>query len=261
MLARLCTGLFLLAVMLLLLWQGRLWVWQVATFLAVLPAAWEWAILGGLNNKAAMWYTGLFALLLVLGGVLLDGNLTAADAVLTVVCGWWALVAPWSLRHQWRRRLWFLALGMLLLFAAWHAAAILFIGNVYVLAAVLAVVWTSDSAAYFFGKAMGRHRMAPQISPGKTWEGFFGGLGAVLLLAYLAGPLVFSAPPSVWLVAAAAAVVGLGVLGDLFESSLKRQAGMKDSSALLGSHGGMLDRIDALLPALPFAALLAPWLG
>lgn len=258
MLARLSVGLLLLFAALLLLWSDKPWLWNMVTFMAVLPAAWEWGLLGGLSTIAAAWYTGFFALLLVLGGVALEGNLMATDTVLIAVCCWWALIAPWSLRRQWRwRRVWFLALGMLLLFTAWYATVLLFANNVYALLAAFSVVWVSDSVAYFTGKTWGQNRIAPQLSPGKTWEGVLGGMSAVLLLAYVVAPLFFSVPSPMWLVAAAATMVGLGVLGDLFESSIKRRAGAKDSGVLLGSHGGVLDRVDALLPTLPFAALIA----
>ena len=142
------------------------------------------------------------------------------------------------------------------------------------LLSVLALVWIADIGAYFSGKAFGRHKLAPSISPGKSWEGAIGGAVAVLLLAALA---ILCAPAAPWLQdtfavrlqarfgwAAALAVllllVAASVAGDLFESMLKRRAGLKDSSALLPGHGGVLDRIDALVPVLPLAALIGVWL-
>jgi len=126
-------------------------------------------------------------------------------------------------------------------------------------------VWIADTAAYFSGRAFGRRKLAPQVSPGKTWEGVYGGLAAVGLYALALVPLAAEggfkgvvAPLSVivW-IALALALAALSVVGDLCESLLKRQAGVKDSGRLLPGHGGVLDRIDALLAAMPAAALLA----
>jgi phosphatidate cytidylyltransferase len=128
------------------------------------------------------------------------------------------------------------------------------------------VVWLADIGAYFAGKAFGRHKLAPAISPGKTWEGAIGGWLAVLIVAAVAfalhafEPTLYSA--LLEHLGAARTLVTLtilvvfSVIGDLFESMLKRQAGVKDSSGLLPGHGGVLDRIDALLPVLPLAMLL-----
>jgi phosphatidate cytidylyltransferase len=120
----------------------------------------------------------------------------------------------------------------------------------------MGVVWTADIAAYFTGRAFGRHKLAPQISPGKTWEGVAGALVAVMLywsaISWgLPGLSLHFAAGLVLVVA----LTGVGILGDLFESWLKRVAGLKDSGALLPGHGGVLDRVDALTSTLPLAAL------
>jgi phosphatidate cytidylyltransferase len=131
----------------------------------------------------------------------------------------------------------------------------------------MAVVWIADIAAYFAGRRFGKRKLAPTISPGKTWEGVWGALVAVAAYALLlvavapsafapAGPAAMAA-----FVAFLPLLAALSVVGDLFESLLKRQAGVKDSGALLPGHGGVLDRVDALLAAMPFAALAATaWL-
>jgi phosphatidate cytidylyltransferase len=124
-------------------------------------------------------------------------------------------------------------------------------------------VWVADIAAYFAGRAFGRRKLAPAISPGKTWEGVYGALAAVVLYALALVPLARAAgyprEPTALAIAAwivlALALTALAVGGDLFESLLKRLAGVKDSGTLLPGHGGILDRIDALLAALPLAAL------
>jgi phosphatidate cytidylyltransferase len=131
---------------------------------------------------------------------------------------------------------------------------------------LLLVVWLADIGAYFAGKALGRHKLAPSISPGKTWEGAIGGWVAVIVIGALAAATGFYAPTVFtalvahlgWVRAfiALTVLVVFSVVGDLFESLLKRQAGVKDSSGLLPGHGGVLDRIDALLPVLPIALLM-----
>jgi phosphatidate cytidylyltransferase len=140
------------------------------------------------------------------------------------------------------------------------------------LLSVMVLVWIADIGAYFSGKAFGKRKLAPSISPGKSWEGAIGGSVAVLLIAALA--ILFGAPALAdtfaarvqarfgWLALAAVllVLVAASVVGDLFESQLKRRAGVKDSSSLLPGHGGVLDRIDALIPVLPLAALIDHWL-
>jgi phosphatidate cytidylyltransferase len=142
---------------------------------------------------------------------------------------------------------------------------------VYLLS-VMALVWIADIGAYFAGKAFGRRKLAPSISPGKSWEGALGGALAVLVLAsasVLFGGALFADTFAVrvqaslgWvaLLAILVVIVAASVIGDLFESQLKRRAGVKDSSKLLPGHGGVLDRIDALIPVLPLAALIGAWL-
>jgi phosphatidate cytidylyltransferase len=142
---------------------------------------------------------------------------------------------------------------------------------VYLLS-VMALVWIADIGAYFSGKAFGKHKLAPSISPGKSWEGAIGGGIAVLVLSALtilfggaALADTFAARIHARLgwagtLAILALIVAASVVGDLFESQLKRRAGVKDSSQLLPGHGGVLDRIDALIPVLPLAALIDAWL-
>ncbi|WP_036167907.1 phosphatidate cytidylyltransferase [Massilia sp. 9096] len=136
------------------------------------------------------------------------------------------------------------------------------------LLSVMAIVWVADIGAYFAGKAFGKRKLAPSISPGKSWEGAIGGGVAVLVLASLSvafgGPMfadTFAAHVQrAWgwvpMLAVLVVIAAFSVIGDLFESQLKRRAGMKDSSNLLPGHGGVLDRIDALIPVLPLAALI-----
>jgi len=151
------------------------------------------------------------------------------------------------------------------LIGAWVAIVQLQAYSPGLVLAAMALVWIADTAAYFTGRAFGRRKLAPHVSPGKTWEGVYGGLAAVALYALALVPLAAAgrfagtvSPLAVILwVAGALALAALSVVGDLCESLLKRQAGVKDSGRLLPGHGGVLDRIDALLAAMPPAALLA----
>ncbi|MCS6944559.1 MAG: phosphatidate cytidylyltransferase [Sutterellaceae bacterium] len=158
--------------------------------------------------------------------------------------------------------------GALVLAAAWFSLLALYREGVVYLLSVLAIVWIADIAAYFVGRAFGRRKLAPRISPGKTWAGVGGALAGVLLAAILAWQLASAAPLfsnmlfnrlAAWAMPLLAVLVLLGVVGDLFESQMKRHAGVKDSSGLLPGHGGVLDRIDALLPVLPAAVLIHRW--
>jgi len=196
-------------------------------------------------------------------------------ALLAVACGCWLLIAALVLHgaHRGARlphRL-SVPLALLLVAAAWLALMhLLDAGFVYLLS-VLVIVWIADIAAYFAGRRWGRRKLAPAISPGKTWAGVGGAVAAVLAAALL---LALVAPGMAALsnllqqrlataaaLAVLAALVALSIVGDLFESLLKRQVGAKDSGRMLPGHGGVLDRIDALLAVLPAAALLDLWLG
>ena len=138
-------------------------------------------------------------------------------------------------------------LGLVLLFSTWFGLMGLHRVSPWLLLAVLATVWIADTAAYFFGKRFGRIKLAPSISPGKTWEGVAGALFTVTL--YGTG-LCIIFDINVWLIIGLWLIVVLSIMGDLFESLLKRQAGIKDSGQLLPGHGGLLDRIDGLIPSL-----------
>ena len=154
------------------------------------------------------------------------------------------------------------------------AIVVLFRHSPLFLLSVMALVWIADIGAYCAGKAFGKRKLAPMISPGKSWEGAIGGGVAVLLLATLS---VLAGGSATWfadtfavhvqqrlgwaaLFAILIVITAASVVGDLFESQLKRRAGFKDSSKLLPGHGGVLDRIDALIPVLPLAALIDTWL-
>ncbi len=156
------------------------------------------------------------------------------------------------------------------LLACFVAILVLFQHSALYLFSVMALVWLADIGAYFSGKAFGKRKLAPSISPGKSWEGVVGGWLAVVILAggsTFAPQLADTFSPHLlaawgwggWL-AVMTLIVAASVIGDLFESQLKRRIGMKDSSNLLPGHGGVLDRIDALIPVLPLAVLCGQWM-
>jgi phosphatidate cytidylyltransferase len=122
---------------------------------------------------------------------------------------------------------------------------------------VLAVVWASDSAAYYIGRRFGKRKLAPAISPKKTWEGLWGQLGAGLLVGAVAAPVLFPGANATPLALLGLAVSGLAVVGDLLESTFKRSCAVKDSGGLLPGHGGFLDRLDSLLFVTPFVFAVA----
>ncbi len=247
--------------------------WACAVLAVVLAAALEWSRLAGFPRAGRVAYASV----LVLAGAALLAVAPPVrgtgwpDGVLVVACGlatlfWLAVALPWVIR-RWpaRPRPVLAAAGAVALAGVWIALVELQARSPWLVLAAMAIVWIADTAAYFAGRAFGRRKLAPLVSPGKTWEGVWGGLAAVAVYAAALvpfagaagyegpfGPLAFVA----WL-ALAVALAMLSVVGDLYESWLKRQAGVKDSGSLLPGHGGVLDRVDALLAAMPPAALAA----
>ena len=219
---------------------------------------------------------------LFIGGILVAGIALLAlpafgfdrgwpTAVVLAGCGlsglFWLLVAPAWVTQRWPTsgRGPMFVVGWIVLLGGWMALVELQARSPWLVLAAMAIVWIADTAAYFAGRAFGRRKLAPAISPGKTWEGVYGALAAValyaLLLLTLAPPTglasALDAPVIVASIACALLITGISVIGDLFESLMKRHAGVKDSGNLLPGHGGVLDRIDALVAAMPLAALAA----
>jgi phosphatidate cytidylyltransferase len=219
--------------------------------LLLIAAGLEWARFCRLARPGAIVYAGvLAALFLALQRAGLQREMFALAAF------FWIVAAP---AWMWRgvepaQASWIGAAGFAVLLPAGLAMAALAPIEVLV---VLVLVWIADTAAYFVGRAWGRHKLAPAISPGKTWEGAFGGLVGAALYAII---LAFFTDPGAWpsLVATAAVLGMASIVGDLFESAAKRQAGLKDSGSLLPGHGGVLDRIDSATAVLPLAALVWP---
>lgn len=189
-------------------------------------------------------------------------------ATVAVALVWIALVPAMLVRahtHERRHPVGLGLFGVAASMALWYSlAALLLRSGAWYLVSMMALIWVADSAAYFVGRAWGRRRLAPAVSPGKTWEGAWGGLlGAVLwVILNTFWPGSFGDQLVArwgWAVAllTAALLAGVSIVGDLFESLLKRRAGMKDSSRLLPGHGGVLDRIDALYPVAPIVLLIS----
>lgn len=271
---RIITALVLLAVVLPAMFHTSVVPFAALAVVMVAAAGWEWACMNTLSGRPALLIGGglggLLLLFWVWGG--LDRSWPVA---------WWLSAGVWlslallMLKRGvpgWQR--WPVALrlagGLLLLACAWLALVQARQTGLVFLLSVLTLVWAADIAAYAGGRAFGRRKLAPTLSPGKSWEGVFSGLFGVVLLASFwlwfdlrfpaDAPSLFSrlwrAGP-VWTLVALLLLTAASVVGDLLESLVKRGAGMKDSSRLLPGHGGVLDRVDALLPVLPLAMLFA----
>ncbi len=236
----------------------------VAVFAAIVAlAAWEWAGL----LRMALRLRWIYAILILIPCACLyasgmPAQLMAGLCYLALI--FWLLLVPLWLDRGWPLRNDFggLMVGSMLLIPSWAAMVMLYSKGPLLLLEAMALVWVADIAAYFAGRAWGRHKLAPLISPGKTWEGAAGALLAVLAygiaLGSASGQLSIAQPRGIaWAVAALALATGVSILGDLFESMSKRQAGVKDSSQLLPGHGGVLDRIDSLTSTLPLLAMAA----
>ena len=231
--------------------------------------AYEWALLVRLHAGAAIFYA--FACALLYGAVtVLAWPITASGmpmmAILGAAFAFWGLAVPaWLAYGMQSSPRWLLcAAGLAVLVPAGLAIIAL---PAWLLLAILGLVWISDTAAYFVGRAFGRHKLAPTVSPGKTIEGAAGALVASLVYAVILAasmPAIGAHVTGIaWAPYAGATIVlcVCGILGDLFESLAKRHAGVKDSGKLLPGHGGVLDRIDSVCAALPVGALLGSWAG
>lgn len=222
-----------------------------AALVAVLAAgaAHEWGRLCGLRDARLLSFTAAVVLLFIVLFVSAPGGRLAAFGI---AVAFWLLVAPlWLARGiGGASTVALVGAGFVVLVPASLAMTALEPAR---LLAVLVLVWIADSAAYFVGRAWGRRKLAPSISPGKTWEGAAGGVAAALAYAIICKRVFGDAAWAPYL-AAAVLLAAASIVGDLFESAAKRRAGVKDSGALLPGHGGILDRIDSATAVLPLAA-------
>jgi phosphatidate cytidylyltransferase len=276
---RVITAVVLLAILLPALFYRTSFPFCTVALVLIAAGAWEWGRLNGCAQSVSV----LLALACVLMcglswyGGLLDKPLTM---LWTLAGGGWVLAGAWLLRQGvsgWPRLPKGLRLfgGLVALWLAWLAVAQARVMGINFLLSVLLLVWVADISAYFAGRAFGgrfsKGKLAPSISPGKSWEGVWGGMVGVVLLSLAWAGLDTGAPNAfsgslyarLWsqhgvvvMLVAVIFLAAMSVVGDLVESLIKRSAGVKDSSSLLPGHGGVLDRVDALLPALPLAMML-----
>jgi phosphatidate cytidylyltransferase len=258
---RIITAFLLIAAFIPLLFMSSNMTWALVMLALSLLAVYEWGELIGLKPIAAGFYTVLCGLL----GVVMLRSMAVFGFhwlfyqslfVFLVALVLWVLIVPILLTKFLviHNKLLLSSLGFLLVAPLWLALISAKGADPWLLFTLLSTIWIADTAAYFSGKQFGKNKLAISISPGKTWEGV---IGALLAVTIFAATLYFSAVvnslaifPLLWLVAT------LGVVGDLFESLIKRQMNKKDSGHLLPGHGGILDRIDGLLPSLPIAVLM-----
>ncbi|MDB5869156.1 MAG: phosphatidate cytidylyltransferase [Polaromonas sp.] len=270
---RVITAVVLLAILLPALFYKTPLPFCGLALLMIAAGAWEWGRLNAFGHVASL---GLAVVCVVAcGWSWYDGWLEKPLPLLWAVTGAaWVLAGSWLLHSGvagWSRipRMLRLAGGLLALCLAWLAIAQARVMGIEFLLSILMLVWVADIFAYFSGRAFGgrfsRGKLAPSISPGKSWEGVWGGMTGVVLMSlvwiFVGGNSLYSHLVQrhgiAFMLVAVIFLAAMSVVGDLVESLVKRSAGAKDSSALLPGHGGVLDRVDALLPALPLAMMLA----
>jgi phosphatidate cytidylyltransferase len=275
---RLITAILLLALLLPAIFYPAPGAFAAVAIVLISAAAWEWARLNNCGAKAAL-LSGAVCAAMCLASWSVGLLLVKMSLFWIGVGGVWVLLSAWLLRvgvpgwqsaHRGLR----LCGGIFALWAAWLAVAQARVIGINFLFSVLVLVWVADIFAYFAGRAFGNklfaRKLAPSISPGKTWEGALGGMIGVVLLSLVwhwvetksmsHQDSLYSRLAAIGPMFSVLAVIFLSVMsvvGDLVESLFKRSAGVKDSSGLLPGHGGVLDRIDALLPVLPLAMMLS----
>lgn len=232
--------------------------WKTLLGLVALLAAREWATLAGCGRVGQLSFVVAIALICVF----LDRWGNGLHWIVGVVLVFWLGVVPlWLFQHiALRQRALLLIAGAIVIAPTWLAFTALRELSPALVLFLMGLVWVADSAAYGAGHAWGRHKLAPAISPGKTWEGVFGALAAAAIYVStwkMFGPADalgrVSQVPFAGLLVATLALVAISILGDLFESHIKRTAGVKDSGTLIPGHGGILDRIDSQTSVMPVA--------
>lgn len=244
-------------------------VFALVLGLVMVPAIFEWARLVPLHSLLAR---AAFGVVIVLSAWLLwtRGLHVHIDSLLLLAFGWWLWVLFWLSRpamlsgEGYASRGIKSAAGVLLIVSTWASLTVLHATDrgEWLVLMLLVIVWLADSGAYFAGRAWGRNKLAPHVSPGKTWEGVYGGAAAGVFFAAVAGWFYSRTLEGCFMFALVALLVVLfSVAGDLLESLMKRHRGVKDSGTLVPGHGGMLDRIDSLLAAAPLFLMGLDWFG
>lgn len=270
----------LLVAIVALFWLSPMWfTFGLAGLIVV--GMWEWAQFAGFKRPIARAIVAVVTICLLYFPLFASTDYIKASRFLTdettpllfVACIWWAVAFGLVVTYPKSASLWansvsakfifgfctlipFFIATLALRFYHYHVSPY---QGTYLLLYVFSLIWAADSGAYFFGRALGKHKLAPKVSPGKSWEGAIGGLFtaavvAVLFLQFTPNNLLGREVNLVPFVALSVATVAISILGDLTESMFKRQAGIKDSSHLIPGHGGVLDRIDSLTAAVPFFA-------
>jgi phosphatidate cytidylyltransferase len=270
---RIITALALLAILLPAMFASSAEPLALLTLCLIAAGAWEWGRLNGLGMRGAL-RCGAACLFMCFLTWAARWAYEPPAFMWTITGALWVLISAWLIRGGvpcWAPipRFLRLTVGVTALWATWLALYQAKVMGTSFLLSVLLTVWMADIAAYFAGRAFGKRKLAIHISPGKSWEGVWGGMVGVAIMAWAwvwldlrgvtDGLSVFSALyQNGWpyMVLAILFLVAMSVVGDLVESLVKRSAGMKDSSQLLPGHGGVLDRVDALLPALPISLML-----
>ncbi len=257
---RVITATIMLPVALIITFLLPINIFSVITGLIVVLAAWEWANLSHLTTQTFRIMYAIVTGLLIIGSSFFQST----GFLLGIGLAWWIMAIMLIISYPesksaWQSRVVKLILGWLVLIPAW--AGLVTIRNQeygsYYLLYLFGIVWMADIAAYFSGRLFGKHKLAPKLSPGKTWQGVIGGMIMVSILALIVVSYTGFAPFNRLGVFMVSLVVFVfSVFGDLFESMLKRERGIKDSGNILPGHGGVLDRLDSLIAAAPIFAML-----
>ena len=257
---RVVTAIVALSVLAVVMFVMPVIIARIAIALLMLGAAWEWSgFIFSKENKGRYVYLLFIAILMAVIFVELP-NAGLVDIILKISLGWWFTALAWMFFFPTpiaQPVAWIC--GALVIVPAWLALDILYLQRPELLLFALLIVWVADMGAYFVGKGFGRVKLAPRISPGKTWEGVFGGVSAVMVLAAM-GSQAFEIEIVV-IVPFCLAVAMISIVGDLTVSMFKRHSGMKDSGNLFPGHGGVLDRIDSVTAAAPLFAYALSWTG
>ncbi len=270
---RILTALVILPLFAVALFWFPNWAWDAFTAFIVLVACREWSQFCRFEGRHGTVFRVITVMLvLLLGGLYLMPSpalfKSVAQALFGISAIFWFVVVPlwlgkgWQLPHPWAVGI----AGWVVIFPTWAAFLMLHDIGAWLLLSIMVIVFAADVGAYFAGRRFGKTKLAPRVSPNKTWEGVVGGLVLVMVYFFIWFLIVrkLDQPPwaipllsfGAWLPMVFLALAGVSVLGDLYESWLKRCVGVKDSGTLLPGHGGVLDRIDALTAALPLAGLL-----
>jgi len=265
--SRVITAAILAPLALWAIWASSSDVFAIGIAVIIAIGAWEWARLCGLQGTAGRVAYVVFISLLLFSVYSLLQQGVSPFVILLPALIWWLLALVSVLAYPRSGKLWRHGLargvaGILVLVPAWAALLLLHqhFGPGFVILLML-LIWAADTGAYFSGRAFGKRKLAPQVSPGKTWEGVIGGMLLALVIAAVSTRWLTPGDGITNFLLLVAFTVGLSVLGDLLESLCKRVAAVKDSGELLPGHGGVLDRIDSLTAAAPLFTMGLLWLS